>query len=53
LFGTSLGVWPMPPWRVVVGEPMLAPPGTDVYDHLAAAELAEQVRDAVEALLEE
>ncbi len=52
-FGTSLGVWPMPPWRVVVGEPMLAPPGTDVHDHLAAAELAEQVRDAVEALLEE
>jgi len=53
LFGTSLGVWPMAPWRVVVGEPMLAPPGTDVHDQLAAAELAEQVRDAVGALLED
>jgi hypothetical protein len=32
---------------------MLAPPGTDVHDQLAGAELAEQVRDAVSALLEE
>jgi hypothetical protein len=53
LFGTSLGVWPMAPWRVVVGEPTLAPPGTDQHDQLAAAELAEQVRDAVSALLED
>jgi len=32
---------------------MLAPPGTSVHDQLAAAELAEQVRDAVSALLDE
>jgi 1-acyl-sn-glycerol-3-phosphate acyltransferase len=51
-FGMSAGIWPGAPWRVVVGEPMLAPPGTDVHDQLAAAELAEQVRDAVIALLE-
>jgi 1-acyl-sn-glycerol-3-phosphate acyltransferase len=51
--GLSLGVWPLAPWRVVVGEPLVAPPGTDVHDHLAAAELAEQVRAAVRALLEE
>jgi 1-acyl-sn-glycerol-3-phosphate acyltransferase len=52
-FGLSFGVWPTAPWRVVIGEPMLAPPGTDVHDQLAAAELAEQVRDAVGKLLEE
>jgi 1-acyl-sn-glycerol-3-phosphate acyltransferase len=52
-FGLSVGVWPGAPWRVVVGEPMLAPPGTDVHDQLAAAELAEQVRNAVGDLLEE
>ena len=38
---------------MIVGEPMLAPPGTDVHDQLAAAELAEQVREAVGNLLEE
>ncbi len=52
-FGLSVGVWPGAPWRVVVGEPMMAPPGTDVHDQLAAAELAEQVRGAVSTLLEE
>ena len=41
------------PWRVVVGAPLLPPPGTNAYDQLAAAELSEQVRDAVSALLEE
>jgi len=40
------------PWRVVVGEPLLPPPDTRPDDHLAAAELSEQVRDAVRALLD-
>ncbi len=40
------------PWRVLVGEPMLPPPGTERHDQLAAAELSEQVRDAVQQLLE-
>lgn len=39
------------PWRVLVGEPMLPPPGTERHDQLAAAELSEQVRDAVQQLL--
>lgn len=52
-FGISLGVWPLGPWRVVVGEPLLPPPGTKADDQLAAAELSEQVREAVAALLEE
>ena len=51
--GMPIGVWPAPPWRVVVGEPLLPPPGTPPDDQLAAAELAEQVREAVAALLEE
>lgn len=53
LLGTSPGVWPTAPWRVVIGEPMVPPPGTDPHDPLAAAELAEEVRDAVGALLEQ
>ena len=51
--GLPLGVWPAPPWRVVVGEPLLPPAGTPPDDQLAAAELAEQVRDAVATLLHE
>jgi hypothetical protein len=39
------------PWRVTVGPALLPPPGTRAHDQLAAAELAEQVRDAVGALL--
>jgi 1-acyl-sn-glycerol-3-phosphate acyltransferase len=48
--GGPLGL-PLRPWRVVVGEPLLPPPGTDPDDQLAAAELAEAVRDAVRAML--
>jgi 1-acyl-sn-glycerol-3-phosphate acyltransferase len=44
---------PLRPWRVAIGAPLLPPAGTDEEDQLAAAELAEQVRDAVGALLEE
>ena len=40
-------------WRVTVGEPLLPPEGTDPDDLLAAAELAEEVRRAVGALLTE
>lgn len=40
------------PWKVRVGEPMLPPPGTEQHDQLAAAELSEQVRTAVQDLLE-
>lgn len=40
------------PWRVLVGEPMLPPPGTERHDQLAAAELSEQVREAIRELLE-
>lgn len=40
------------PWRVIVGEPMLPPPGTERHDQLAAAELSEQARAAVQDLLE-
>jgi hypothetical protein len=51
--GLPVGVWPTRPWRVVVGDPLLPPPGTPTDDQLAAAELAEQVRDAVATLLRE
>lgn len=40
------------PWKVLVGEPMLPPPGTEQHDQLAAAELSEQVWTAVRDLLE-
>ncbi len=40
------------PWKVLVGEPMLPPPGTERHDQLAAAELSEQVRTAIQHLLE-
>lgn len=48
--GGPIGL-PIRPWRVIVGAPMLPPQGTDSDDQLAAAELAEAVRDAVGALL--
>jgi 1-acyl-sn-glycerol-3-phosphate acyltransferase len=51
-FGFPIGVWPAPPWRVVVGEALLPPAGTTPDDQLAAAELSEQVRNAIAALLE-
>ena len=41
------------PWKVLVGEAMLPPVGTETHDQLAAAELSEQVRAAVQRLLEE
>jgi 1-acyl-sn-glycerol-3-phosphate acyltransferase len=44
---------PVLPWRIVIGEPMLPPAGTEPSDQLAAAEFAETVRDAVTALLAE
>jgi len=50
--GLPVGVWPTRPWHVVVGEPLLPPPGTPTDDQLAAAELSEQVRDAVAGLLQ-
>ena len=40
------------PWRVRFGDTLRPPPGTPPDDQLAAAELAEAVRDAVQALLE-
>lgn len=40
------------PWRLLVGEPMLPPPGTEQHDQLAAAELSEQLRTAIQDLLE-
>lgn len=43
---------PIRPWRVVVGAPLITPSGAYADDHLAAAELAEDVRRAVRALLE-
>ena len=43
---------PIRPWRVVVGAPLVTPHGSYADDHLAAAELAEDVRRAVGALLE-
>ncbi len=42
---------PLRPWRVVVGEPMLPPTGTESDDPLAAAEISEAVRNAVHDLL--
>lgn len=41
------------PWRVRVGAPLRAPEGTLPGDELAAAELAEDVRNSVRALLVE
>jgi 1-acyl-sn-glycerol-3-phosphate acyltransferase len=43
---------PIRPWRVVVGDPLLPPAGTAPDDQLAAAELAEEVRAAVRALID-
>jgi hypothetical protein len=39
------------PWRVRFGEPLGPPPGTRSGDQLAAAELAEEIGEAVTALL--
>lgn len=50
--GGPLGL-PLRPWRVIVGVPLLPPANTGRGDHLAAAELAEQTRAAVQALMEE
>jgi hypothetical protein len=41
------------PWRVRFGDALLPPPGTNRGDQLVAAELAEELLDAVRALLEE
>lgn len=43
---------PLRPWVVRVGEPLAPPPETDAGDQLAAAELAEQTRAAVQGMLE-
>jgi hypothetical protein len=43
---------PLRPWRVHVGAPLWPPAHTGRGDHLAAAELAEQTRAAVQQLLE-
>jgi hypothetical protein len=48
--GGPMGL-PIRPWRVVVGEPLLPPAGTEADDPLAAAEISEAVRDAVHDLL--
>lgn len=48
--GGPIGL-PLRPWRVVVGEPLLPPAGTEADDPLAAAEISEAVRDAVHDLL--
>ena len=40
------------PWRVRFGEPLGPPPGTRIGDQLAAAELAEEIGEAVTALLQ-
>ncbi len=48
--GGPLGL-PLLPWRVTIGEPLGPPDGTEPGDLLAAAELAEEVRAAVGALL--
>jgi hypothetical protein len=50
--GGPLGL-PMRAWRVLVGEPLLPPSGTEADDQLAAAEISEAVRDAVHDLLRE
>jgi hypothetical protein len=42
---------PLRPWRVIVGEPLLPPAGTEADDPLAAAEISEAARDAVHDLL--
>lgn len=44
---------PIRAWRVIVGPALLPPEGTAPDDLLAAAELAEEVRRAVSALLEQ
>ncbi|MBM3670705.1 MAG: 1-acyl-sn-glycerol-3-phosphate acyltransferase [Actinobacteria bacterium] len=49
--GGPLGL-PLRPWRVVVGEPLLPPAGTEADDQLAAAEISEAVRDAVHELVQ-
>jgi hypothetical protein len=43
---------PIRPWRVIVGSPLLPPAHTGHGDQLAAAELAEQTRTAVQELME-
>jgi hypothetical protein len=43
---------PVRPWRMVVGAPLLPSVSSGPGDQLAAAELAEQARDAVQTLLE-
>lgn len=48
--GGPLGL-PLLPWRVVIGEPLLPPVGTEADDPLAAAEISEAARDAVHDLL--
>jgi hypothetical protein len=48
--GGPLGL-PLRPWRVTVGEPLVPPADTDPDDQLAAAELAEAVRNAVRSML--
>lgn len=48
--GGPLGL-PLRPWRVVVGEPLASRAGPGSRDPLAAAELAEAAREAVDALL--
>ncbi|MEX2267541.1 MAG: hypothetical protein WEA75_02530 [Acidimicrobiia bacterium] len=50
--GGPLGL-PVRRWRVLVGEPLLPPSGTEADDQLAAAEISEAVRDAVHDLLRE
>jgi hypothetical protein len=50
--GGPLGL-PVRPWRVLVGEPLLPPLGTEADDQLAAAEISEAVRDSVHDLLRE
>jgi 1-acyl-sn-glycerol-3-phosphate acyltransferase len=50
--GGPLGL-PVRAWRVLVGEPLLPPSGTEADDQLAAAEISEAVRDAVHDLLRE
>jgi len=42
---------PLRPWAVTVGAPLLPPDDTEPGDPLAAAELAEQVRAEIAAML--
>ena len=44
---------PLRPWRVNVGAPIHSTTGAQPDDHLAAAELAEEVRRSVRALLDD